>query len=258
MGMISKTGKKRRDRFDLNPKLNDVFKGARDVWDNSMVAAYRTKGLRAWHDHLILHLQKNVYCVCLIISLIFLVNEAQVAGSDPCDMDYFFIFTPMMWASGLDGLAVICNAVFLCTRFVHEHHLEEFKEPKMIERICLHVVPIPAVIGIALIAYSFPRCILTDEFISTDYCQSFTYSVLKAILIVILIFVLLHSVYGLYQMRKHSSILEPKGKQPSGSTKGIKGTKGEYLPLANDSEESCDDTLELFTQQKGKIRRTKP
>lgn len=245
---MAKFGRKsfqRRDKFNLNPKLNDLFKGARDVWDNSMVAAYRTKGLRAWHDHLILHLQKNIYVICLIISLIFLINEAQAVGSDPSDIDFFFIFTPMMWASGLDGLAVICNAVFLCTRFVHEHHLEEFKEPKIIERVCLHIIPIPAVICIALVAYSFPRCILTDEFTSTNYCQSFSYSVLKAILIVTLIFVLLHSVYGLYQMKCHSSLLEPKASQSSG------GSKGEYLPLANESGESDDET-DVFVQQRGK------
>jgi hypothetical protein len=250
----SKLGKKgfpRRDKFDLNPKLNDLFKGAQDVWDNSMVAAYRTKGLRAWHDHLILHLQKNIYFICLVISLIFLVNEAQVVHSDPCDIDFFFVFTPMIWASGLDGLAVVCNAVFLCTRTVHEHHLEDFKEPKMIERILLHVIPIPAVICIALVAYSFPRCILTNDFIETNYCQSFTYSVLKAVLIVTLVVVLLHSVYGLYQMRSHSSVLESRGKQPGGSM------KGEFLPLANESGDSGDET-DLFVQQKGKTsRRTK-
>ncbi len=181
---VSKFGKKgglgfsRRDKFNLNPKVNELFKGARDVWDNSVVAAYRTKGLRAWHDHLILQLQKNIYFVCMVISLIFLVNEAQVVKSDPGEMDFFFIFTPMMWASGLDGLAVICNAVFLCTRFVHEHHLEEFREPRMIERISLHIIPIPIVICIALLAYSFHRCILTVCFFSTYLFGSFSYYVL--------------------------------------------------------------------------------
>ena len=245
---VSKFGKKvfpKRDKFNLNPKINDLFKGARDVWDNSVVAAYRTKGLRAWHDHLILHLQKDIYFVCLIISLVFLVNEAQMVGSDPGKMDFFFVFTPMMWASGLDGLAVVCNAVFLCTRFVHEHHLEEFREPKMIERICLHVIPVPVVICIALLAYSFPRCILTNEFVSTNFCRSFSYSVLKAVLIVTLVFVLLHSVYGLYQMWSHSSTPQPRGKQSS-STK-----VGEYLPLANDSGDSGDE-VDMFVGQKGK------
>lgn len=248
MTLSSKFAKKHfrgRDKFNLNPKLNELFRGARDVWDNSMVAAYRTKGLRAWHDHLILHLQKNIYFVCLIVSLIFLVNEAQMVGSDPCSMDFFFVFSPMLWASGIDCLTVVCNAVFLCTRFVHEHHLEEFKEPRMIERIVLHILPVPVVVCIALIAYSFPRCVLTNAFVKTNFCQSFSYSVLKAVLIITLTFVLIHSVYALYHMWSHSSILEAKGKQSGTSS----SKSGEYLPLANDSAESGDET-EVFVQSK--------
>ena len=243
------------ERLNLNPKLNDVLKGARDVWDNSMVAAYRTKGLRAWHDHLILHLQKIIYTTCIILSLIFLVNEARIVSSNPANLNFFYIFSPIMWAAGIDGFTFVCNAVFLCTRFVHEHHLEEFKEPRMIERICLHIIPIPTVVCIALIAYSFPRCILSNEFISTSYCQTFSYSVLNAILIIAFILSLLHSVYALYQMWFHSSLLKPKGKKQQAQ---VGSFHGEYLPLANDSDESGDDVMFSQPQQQQKSKTLRP
>lgn len=244
-------GKKLLKNRHFNPKFNEVFKGVRDVWDNSVVAAYRTKGLRAWHDHLSLRLQKNIYFTCIVISLIFLVNESQAVASDPGTMDFFFIFTPMLWACGIDAVTVVCNCVFLCTRFIHETTLEEFKEPKMIERVCLYVIPIPIVLCTALIAYSVPRCILSNKHLDSNYCKSFSYSVLKTILIITLVVELIYSIYGLYHVWRHTSVLKPKGKQANAST------NGEYTSLVNDSGESGDE-IEEFSQQKSKMTTTKP
>lgn len=213
------------------PELDTYVNLASNLWDESVSAAYRTKGLRAWHDHILLRVQKNIYYTSAMISLIFLLNESNRTKSNPGLMDFVWISKPFLWASGIDAATVVVNCVFICSRFVHETHLKQFREPSVLERLFLHIIPVPIVICFILLFYSVPLCVLDDSRIHAPFCEAFNYYVLKAILLIALLIEQLYFVYGLYHAYRHAQPLKRDGRR----------TKNEdYVSLLGDSDSDFD------------------
>ncbi len=228
-----KRGDKKRPAFD--PDIDTVFQEVRHAWDSSVVAAYRTKGLRAWHDHLLLNLQKNIYFTCLIISLLFLVNEAQMVDCDPGKMDFTFVCSPILWACALDAFTVFGNCLYLCTRFVHEHHLEEFKEPRMIERLLLHLIPVPILVLFTLVTFFVPRCVLTPRTKHVPFCNIFSFSVLKVVVMFALVCEVARTVYDATHSWRHTS---PPQRWQRVNREGGQHASVEFSALLDESDDS--------------------
>ena len=134
--------------------------------NDAMHEVYSLKGIRAWHDHFALHLQKLLYMMGTLISSIFLINESDRVDRHPGRIDFVFVSRPLLYAVGADVFVIVVNFLYLMTRFTFEKHLSRFKEPSVWERMILHTVPVIAAVLLGLLAYSIPYCYLTTKYLS--------------------------------------------------------------------------------------------
>ena len=175
---------------------------------------YSLKGIRAWHDHFVLHLQKLVYMLGILISAIFLVNESDRVGRHPGKIDFVFVSRPLLYAVGADVLTIAINVLYMMTRFALEKHLQRYKEPAVWERMILHLTPVVAAVLLGLLAYSIPYCYLTTRYMDTPFCRSsFTPTLDRVLLVLAVVAAVAHMIYGVYHHWRSTSTVETGGRR---------------------------------------------
>ena len=182
----------------------DVLAAFRSM-DSSITECYKKKGLRAWHDHLLLHLQKFVYAVFFTIAAIMLVVQGDAAGGDPCKMpDLYSIFKFCVYPMYMDLGIVTINVMYLIYRSLQgeEKILEVLMEPRMRERLLIHMFPLIIVVLLALTAQSVPLCFLSADYRDTGFCRAFSVNVVKGFLIAIAVLSFVHLFTNVYHHRR--------------------------------------------------------
>lgn len=196
-------------------KLRSFGKAFADIpkeMDDALHDVYSLKGVRAWHDHFALHLQKLFYLMGALISAIFLVNESDRVGRHPGKIDFEFVTRPVLYAVGVDVFGIIANFFYLMMRSGMEKHLSRFKEPAVWERMLLHVLPVAAAVMLGLLAYSIPYCFLTTKNVDTAFCgSSFTPTVNRILLVLAIVAAVSHMIYGVYHHWRSTSTVHADG-----------------------------------------------
>lgn len=194
---------------------------------------YALKGIRAWHDHFVLHLQKLIYMLGILISTIFVVNESDRVSRHPGQIDFVFVTRPLLFSIGCDTLTIIINVLYLTTRFALERPLKQFKEPAVWERMTLHISPIVPAVLLALLAYSVPYCYLTTKYVEEAFCKSsFTPTMNRVLLVLSGVAATAHMIYGVYHHWRSTSSIQSVGRGGSGRMNDDKdGDDYEYSRL---------------------------
>ena len=191
-------------------KAMDEFKKMDDV----VIDCYRMKGLRAWHDHLLLHLQKFVYAVFFTIAGIMLVVQGDKVKGDVCQIpDLYGILKFCVYPMYLDLGIVTINVIFLAFRALkgEEKILEAILEPRVQERLLIHLFPLFIVVLLAVTAHSVPMCYLTTEYRDSGFCKVFRADVVKGCLIAIAILLFVHLFTNVYHHRKLTKEIDLRG-----------------------------------------------
>ena len=136
-------------------------------------------------------------CVCrfFTIAAIMLVVQGDSANGDPCRMpDLYGIFKFCVYPMYMDLAIVTINIIFLTFRALtgQEKILEAVMEPRVIERILVHLFPLLIVVLLALTAQSIPMCYLSPDYRDTGFCRVFRADVVKGCLIGITILLFMH------------------------------------------------------------------
>jgi len=181
--------------------------------DDQVMDCYRKKGLRAWHDHILLNMQKFTYFVFFSIAAIMLVAQGDAAGGNICKMtDIHNIAKFCLYPVYLDMALVVANVLYLTYKALkaHDQLLEWLKEPSNVERILVHLVPL-LVVGVLLVTVqSIPECFLTPNNRHNGFCKVFTGTVVKGMLIVIVIFCFVHLFVHIYHHKKLTREIDVK------------------------------------------------
>lgn len=217
----------------------DEVESAFDSAENAILQCYRTKGLRSFHQHLILHIRNSLYFIGFIVTVLFMVNEQDTYGYGL--RHPFFVLSPLIIASMFECATVILNCFYLCFRAANDRHIEMVRqEPTFLEILILHSIPlVTAALGFTML-FVIPYCYLSEHRPEgkEKLCKVFKPVVMRAIAILFLSVYAVHFVYDVSTHKRTTSVIKRKK---------VKETS--FIPLLGEDDTDNDRSEnELFNQ----------